>query len=63
MNSTIISHMSFLNQEKNLTNFNLPLLIAVIAILLIALYICVRITRRNRLYIHHKRKPRAKVTA
>ena len=41
--------------------FNLPLFMVAILILLIALIICIRITRRNRLYIHHKKKPREKV--
>ena len=52
--------ITLLKEGQVIKSFNLPLFIAVILVLLIALYICVRITRRNRLYIHHKKKPRSK---
>ncbi len=51
---------TFSSETQDLGLFNVPLFIGTILFLLIALYMCVRITRRNRLYIHHKRKPRAK---
>ena len=52
--------IALLLEGHSLKLFNLPLFIAAILVLLIALYICVCITRRNRLYIHHKKKPKTK---
>lgn len=54
MKTTCALLMYIAEEGRSLTSFNMPLLVSTFAVLLLALIICILISRKNKLYI----KPR-----
>jgi flagellar biogenesis protein FliO len=48
--------VEFVTAKQNVSTINFPVLIVIIGLLLAALWVCIRISKRNRLYINKTKK-------
>lgn len=56
MKGVLSVFINFLSDKQHNGNVNMPLLIITLIVLLAALWICIEISRKNKLYINNKQK-------
>lgn len=60
MNEFFKNIITFFTEKQGTEAVDVPLMVISILVLLIALGICVIISKKNKLYIHHKKKSQKK---
>lgn len=56
MKTTSALLMYIIEEGRSLTSFNMPLLVSTFAVLILALIVCIYISRKNKLYMKPKKK-------
>jgi|GEM_PF-4348379 hypothetical protein len=60
MNEFFKNIITFFTENQGSEPMNIPILVVALVVLLIALWICVIISKKNKLYVHHKKKSQKK---